>query len=387
MRPQDKTTSSQPSPRDIAVPQRDAAANVVRSQIAALYGDRDAAAANEEPKTEARPQSHANTSHTQKSESGDQWQQYHTAWQKYYQEYYNRYYASHAHKVIEQERQKAPTSTSVAQTINELAAREVPADKKQEVADLRQKIIGKVQDSAKKARKSRHFIPISAAMVVVFIFAFLQYNSLLIGTVQAYVSPGTIDPQNIVVDPTAATQVGPEPKLIIPKINVDVPVVYGVGNDHDSQMAAMQNGVAHFSIPGANSVPGQIGNTVISGHSSNDLFEQGDYKFVFAQLSKLENGDTIYANYESKRYTYTVTKKEIVKPSNVKALTYQTDKPVLTLITCWPLGTADERMLITAEQVSPDPAKAATPDSAGGADAKMPGNSATALERLFGSRG
>ena len=150
-------------------------------------------------------------------------------------------------------------------------------------------------------------------------------------------------------------------------------------------MTAMEKGVAHFAIPGANSVPGQIGNTVLAGHSSNDLFDNGSYKFIFVQLDKLNNGDMIYANYEGKRYSYSVTKKEVVKPSEVTKLTYPTDKPVMTLITCVPIGTAEKRLLVTAEQVSPDPTAAtAAPVTSGASSTEMTGNSATLLQRLFG---
>jgi sortase A len=223
----------------------------------------------------------------------------------------------------------------------------------------------------------------------VLIFVFLQYNRVFIATVNAYVSPGAIDPQNIVIDPTGDTNVSADPRLVIPKINVDVPVVYDIGPDYNSQMAAMEKGVAHFGIPGANSRPGELGNTVLSGHSSNDLFDGGDYKFIFAQLDKLNTGDTIYANYGGVRYTYVVTKKEVVKPTEVSKLVYPTTKPVLTLITCTPLGTSQNRLLVTAEQVSPDPAKAAAaPVDSGAADsdAAIPGNSPTLFERLFGAR-
>ena len=166
-----------------------------------------------------------------------------------------------------------------------------------------------------------------------------------------------------------------------------MPVIYGIGPDHDSQMAAMEKGVAHFSIPGASSHPGEIGNTALSGHSSNDLFDPGDYKFIFAQLDKLTIGDTIYANYEGKRYTYVVTKTEVVKPTDVSALVYPTDKPVLTLITCTPLGTALNRLLVTAEQVSPDPAdaEAAPADTETTEETSIPGSSPTLFERLFGA--
>jgi len=150
----------------------------------------------------------------------------------------------------------------------------------------------------------------------------------------------------------------------------------------------MEKGVAHFAIPGANSHPGEIGNTALAGHSSNDIFDTGDYKFIFVQLEKLTVGDTIYANYEGKRYTYVVTRTETVRPTDVNKLIYPTDKPVMTLITCTPIGTALNRFLVTAEQVSPDPTQAAAAPQSETTEAdttNIPGNSPTLLERLFGA--
>jgi sortase A len=393
MRPQESTKSQSQSARDLSVPERDAAANVVRGQIDALYEGRTA-----KPAPQAAPVSHANTSHHKTKQPAatqqpDQWQQYHNAWQEYYQKYYERYYTGHVQRVLAEQQNQAGQQAQAAASTDSRGEHtpdepSKPEGKKEALDQLRQKLRSNVHTSAKKVRKSRHFIPITAAVVVVMIFAFLQYNSLLIGNVQAYVSPGTIDPQNIVVDPTSDVKVGPDPKLIIPKINVDVPVIYNVASTHDAQMAAMAKGAAHFAIPGADSVPGQVGNAVFAGHSSNDIFGAGDYKFMFAQLEKLQAGDTIFVNYQGIRYTYTITKTEVVKPTDVQKLVYPTDKPMLTLITCTPIGTAISRLLVTAEQVSPDPAKAAaaaTNTTSG--DANMPGNSPSALERLFGSNG
>src|SRR3990167_252162 len=378
MRPQDQTNSPSKAPsRDINVPARDAAVNVVRGQIDDLYNNKSGSdvvdTPNHQPAIAQKQQPVAST-------ASDPWQQYHSAWQDYYQQYYERYYAGHVQKILSnQSPQQNASDTSAERPV------ETPKNAKESVEQLRDKLKNNVQTSASKVRKSRHFIPIAAACVVVFVVAFLQYNSILMATVQAYVSPGAINPQNIIVDPTANVQVSADPKLIIPKINVDVPVVYGVGNSHNAQMAAMEKGVAHFAIPGANSVPGQIGNTPISGHSSNDLFEPGDYKFIFAQLDKLQNGDIIYANYEGVRYSYSVTKKEVVGPNDAAKLVYATDKPILTLITCTPLGTSTNRLLVTAEQISPDQAKAApAATTTPGVSAEMPGNTSTALQKLFG---
>jgi sortase A len=380
---------------------QNAAANVLRSQIDAMYGDN--VVATPQPQAQAQPQAQTQsdnpydrTHNAHPQPQAEQWKQYHSAWQTYYQKYYEGYYAAQQEQAKQQPAHQQPTAAIGSGAANagfftqqtDLEVTTEDLNKDQALYELRQKLLGKVQDSAKKVRSSRHFIPVAAALGVVLIFVFLQYNRMFIATVNAYVSPGTISQQNIVIDPSGDASVTSDPRLIIPKINVDVPAVYNVGNDYNSQMAAMSNGVAHFAIPGASSHPGQVGNTVLSGHSSNDLFDGGDYKFIFAQLEKMTVGDTIYANYDGKRYTYVVTKTEVVKPTEVNKLVYPTSKPMLTLITCTPLGTALNRLLVTAEQVSPDPAEASTApaDNSVTNEADIPGNSPTFFERLFGAR-
>ena len=366
---------------------QESAANVVRGQIDALFDDNHVATPQQAPAQHNEPAADT-TYHRNHAEhplpQAEQWKHYHSAWQNYYQQYYENYYTHHSKSTPTQGHyfSQQPTEVISAPTEDETLSNN------EALYELRQKLLGRVQESAGKIRKSRHFMPIIAALAVVLIFVFVQYNRTFVANVRAYVSPGSIDPQNIVIDPTATIAVSSDPRLIIPKINVDVPVVYDTAPDNNSQLKAMEKGVAHFAIPGANSTPGEIGNTVLAGHSSNDLFDGGDYKFIFAQLEKLSEGDTIYANYESTRYTYTITKMEVVKPNEVNKLIYKTDKPVMTLITCTPIGTALNRLLVTAEQVSPDPAAAkAAPQGSGQeseADNVLPSNAPTFLERIFG---
>ncbi len=435
MKPDDSTQGGgvQHYPQQAAPPpsQHDAATNIIRAQINTLFGDEPVASPQVPPAAptasiapttatvQASPRSlqqqvaaetprtvyHRTAgSHYQAHPQAEQWKTYHSAWQDYYQKYYAGYYA--AQQAEQQKRareaqleaelaQPSPAQNSPSLAAMPQEALHTPADealsKDQALLELRQKLLGTVRKQAKKMRASRHFMPIAAAALVVLVFVFIQYNRFFIGVVSAYVSPGAINPQNIIIDPSSDATVGPDPRLIIPKINVDVPVVYDTTPKHEDQMAAMDKGVAHFAIPGANSKPGEIGNTVFAGHSSNDVFDQGDYKFIFVQLEKLTVGDKIYANYQGKRYTYIVTKTETVKPTEVSKLVYPTDKPMMTLITCTPIGTALNRFLVTAEQVSPDPKAAqAAPegsgDQAASDDSAMPGNSPTLLERLFGQR-
>ena len=316
---------------------------------------------------------HANTN-GQTSGDGDQWKRYHAAWQNYYQKYYESYYVAAVRNNM--------SKTSVAQDQPPLSEDDKKA---QALHSLRKKISGQARENTKKFRKSRHFVPIVSATLVVSVFLFLQYNRFLMAGIYAYIAPGNASPQELIYSPNASVTVGSESKLIIPKINVDVPAIYGVGNDQKSQLDAMNQGVAHFAIPGASSVPGQVGNTVLSGHSSNDLFDSGNYKFIFAQLDRLEENDIIYANHGSVRYSYKITEKKIVMPTDVQALVYPTDKPILTLITCTPLGTAEKRLLVVAEQISPDPnnAKPQEQSDASNEEVEMPRNAPTFFEKLF----
>lgn len=161
------------------------------------------------------------------------------------------------------------------------------------------------------------------------------------------------------------TEVVPaENTLTIAKINVHVPVIYEPSTQEATIQTALQNGVVHY---GNTAVPGQTGNVAIFGHSSNDWWEPGNFKFVFVLLDKLSPGDQITMDYASKRYTYEVTGSQVVEPTNVGVLN-PTATPTLTLITCTPPGTSLRRLVVTAKQTSPAPSStvvvAPTPSAA-----------------------
>ena len=312
------------------------------------------------------------------------WQKYHSAWQSYYQQYYERYYTSQ----VSEAKKSLEAQTAVHRGVEPTAEATISSD--EAMYDLRAKLRGRINERAAKVRKSRHFMPTMAALAVMFVFLFLQYNRVVFAAIDAYVRPGNLDPANLIVDPNAAGSVTLDPRLVIPTISVDVPIVWdAVASNQESLNSAMDRGIAWFNIPGANAKPGQMGNLVLSGHSSNDWLDKGEYKFIFAPLERMKKGDAIYVNYEGKRYTYTITRTQVVKPTDIHALQIGNDKPYITLITCTPLGTALNRLLVFGEQVSPDPkaataAKETADDSA--ETAKMPANSPTFFERIFGIR-
>lgn len=311
------------------------------------------------------------------------WQTYHSAWQNYYQQYYERYYVGQVHeakKSLEAQasiyKDNGPAAAVADQTISTDEA----------LYDLRSQLRSKINQSAGKIRKSRHFWPAVAAGMVMLAFVLLQYNRIFVSYVQAYVAPGKMTPSSLVVSPGSGA-VSPDPKLIIPSIAVDVPIIWDADASSKTSLdTAMTKGVAWFNIQGASARPGQMGNMVLSGHSANDWMDSGDFKFIFARLEQLKKDDTVYVNYNSTRYTYVITHTQVVKPNDVGSLLIGTDKPYITLLTCTPLGTDWERLLVFGEQVSPDPkaAAVASADDHTTNATKMPSNSPTFLQRIFG---
>ena len=315
------------------------------------------------------------------------WQKYHSAWQDYYQKYYSDYYSKAAKSYLENERLKQHRSLEDQKRSgvileNQAAAVDPTANEEATIiSDLKQTI--KKHARKQSGKTSKKLIPIFAAVVAILIVIFLQYNRLLFAPIMAYVSPGNSSDDGIAaIDPTVTTAISSDNRLMIPKLNVDVPVSFGISNDTATINAAMETGVAHFMIPGASAFPGEIGNLVITGHSAGDIYSNIQYKFIFSGLERLVAGDLIYIDYQGTRYTYSVTGKETVEPDNVAALVYDTDKPMLTLITCTPLGTSRYRLLVSAEQINPAPS-GTTQQETVDENTEMPQNEPTFFERIW----
>jgi len=362
------------------------AANIARHQAQHIYEQSPPNQLKEEPKPEPTLQEEQSNPYMQTHQPTFDWQQYHTAWQQYYQQYYHRYYSQQLEdaRATPQEEAPAETEQPAGAITGSDSLGSIPKTRFQ---SLRDDLLATVSDRAKKVGKSQHIIPIASALIVGLLFIFLQYNRIVVAKVEAFISPGsTVDVSDtIILDPSANANVGNDPKLIIPKINVNVPVVYSVTTVEDSAIqTALEQGVVHYNLPGANSTPGQDGNGVVLGHSSNDVFDPGGYKFAFVLLDKLQNGDLFYMNYQGKRYVYKVSDKKIIKPTEWRTLQQTTDKPTMILVTCTPAGTAQSRLLVYGEQISPDPASASAKpaNNEDSNPAAIPGNSPTFFERL-----
>lgn len=121
-------------------------------------------------------------------------------------------------------------------------------------------------------------------------------------------------------------------RLVIPAIDVDVPVVEGVDWEQ------LKKGAGHL-VGSAN--PGERGNCFIAGH--NDIYGE-----IFRDLEELKVGDEIIAYAGQQSYRYIVRATRIVEPDDVSVM-YPTSTPILTLLTCYPYMIDSHRLVVIAE--------------------------------------
>lgn len=373
------------------------AVNIARAKLRELY--REEPNAKEEiveANTATHPSKHQRYMQSL-STSGKSLAEIQTAWHNYYlelpdtekHEVWQEFYAAHdkqktAPKAVpattpKPEPAKPASATSKPKATKPKSSK--PA-KPQSVAAAKQRIIRSV-NSGKRPTKKQHlhsvFFGLGMGAIVMLIFLFGFFNERFVAP---FITPSrTVSNTPIIVDPNSTTA-GPESEVIIPKINVEIPVVYDVNSIKEADIQnALERGVVHYATTPD---PGQKGNTAIVGHSSNNILNQGKYKFAFVLLNKLEIGDTFYLTKDGVRYAYRIYEKKVVPPTDVSVLG-PTDKPATaTLITCDPPGTSLNRLIVVGEQISPDPSNngASTADPAAGETGIVPGNAPSLWNRI-----
>lgn len=351
-------------------------ADLLRKRIADLY-DTEPSAKEERAVADTTPapkrSKHQQYMH-ELSESGKSLAEIQTAWHEYYQnlpddekhEVWDEFYRQHGnqftydqnsnenHNHTKNNNGGESPSESVTAEPSDAAVTPKTADytDTNSVKDIKKSLLEKVAGNNKKRQaniKSMAFgLSIGFSMLLIGAFGF--FNERFIAP---FITPSTVVSSTpLIIDENAA--VGDEPKIIIPKINLEVPVVYGEESiaENDVQRA-LEEGVLHYPITPE---PGELGNSVFFGHSSNNIFNRGDYKFAFVLLNQLEEGDTFMLEKDGIRYVYRIFDKEVVPPTDFSVLDPHPEKDsIVTLITCDPPGTSINRLAIYAEQISPDP--------------------------------
>lgn len=178
-----------------------------------------------------------------------------------------------------------------------------------------------------------------------------------VGTPAAVATPSAITPSATTAsavtstasasNTTSASPVAPTPappqnakkpvgQLLIPKINVKLPIMNG------ATLANMKIGAGWMK----ETTPiGQNGNAAIAAHRS-----QTKGRF-FNRLDEMAIGDEVKIIAEGKEYTYTVFNIVVVEPTDVSVLKGKRSEQIITLITCTPIKVATHRLIVQARLV------------------------------------
>ena len=149
----------------------------------------------------------------------------------------------------------------------------------------------------------------------------------------------------------------PTNRLIIPAINLDVPLVETNIHDYDDFNestfdADLENGVVKYpTTPN----PGEWWNAFFFWHTSQEYWKTNPYGTVFRNIPRLQHDDQIQVVRDGVLYEYKVVKILVVKPkevNNVYVGFWEEWKEYITLMWCYPIGRTDKRMMVFAERIS-----------------------------------
>lgn len=126
-------------------------------------------------------------------------------------------------------------------------------------------------------------------------------------------------------------------RVIIPKINSDLPIYHGTTDD------VLTKGIGHLygsSLP----VGGEGTHAVITGHTGLPGATLWD------NLTELTYGDAFYMDVSGQKMKYTISDIRVVLPEETDSLRPELGKDQVTLITCTPYGINSHRLLLTGQR-------------------------------------
>ena len=131
-------------------------------------------------------------------------------------------------------------------------------------------------------------------------------------------------------------------RIKIPSIAVDskVTALGTIVNDKGELVwDTPKNTVGHHE---GTAFPGDFGNVVLSGHISSPVRNEGN---VFADLPKVEEGETVLLETLTGTYVYRIIGRQVVEPTQIEVMA-PTSYPAVTLITCFPDFIYTHRLII-----------------------------------------
>lgn len=126
--------------------------------------------------------------------------------------------------------------------------------------------------------------------------------------------------------------------LDIPKINVNLPIYHGTGEE------SLSNGAGHLegtSLP----IGGENTHCVLTGHRGLPSSK------LLVRLDEIKKGDLFFLRVCGRVLAYRVSDITIVEPDDVSTLDIQAGKDLASIVTCTPYGINTQRLIVTGSRV------------------------------------
>ena len=146
--------------------------------------------------------------------------------------------------------------------------------------------------------------------------------------------------------------------ITIPKINVDLPIYHGIGDE------ALAKGVGHI-VQTALPVGGKGYRSLLTGHRGLPS------ALLFTRLDELEKGDEFVISVLDKQLVYDVVQIETIRPNEVGRLRPVPGRDLVSLVTCTPYGVNTRRLIVTGERADRLPGQKRASQSRGSKFAEL----------------
>lgn len=373
------------------------AADLIREKLAKIYASEPDAQQEEDKAEHAQHRSKHQQFMYELNNSGKDLAQIQTEWHNYYinlpndekHAVWQEFYASNDATTHSQQPSNEPTEAEKIATVRNQITSHNSAHKqarqdRRNASEVQKDIRSHASKRKLTAKQHAHSLlfGLGVGLATLSIFLFSFFNEVIIAP---FIQPARTTAATPVIVSGDTVAPSKEPQVIIPKINVQIPLRFDIqSNTEEAMQKELEHGVAHYP---STAEPGQNGNGAYFGHSSNNLFNKGQYKFAFVLLNQLVPGDTFYLTKDGKLYAYKVFKKHVVEPNQVEVLDPIEGHPATaTLITCDPPGTSLRRLVVVGDQISPDPSTntaASTNDVIAGPQVQLTGNGQTLWGRFI----
>ncbi|MGN1277730.1 MAG: class C sortase, partial [Floccifex sp.] len=127
-------------------------------------------------------------------------------------------------------------------------------------------------------------------------------------------------------------------QIKIPSISVSLPIYHGVSED------VLSIGIGHLpssSFP----VGGLHTHAILTGHTGLAKSK------LFTRLDELEMGDCFFIYVGNEILAYEVENIQVILPEQLDSLTIQTNRDLVSLVTCTPYGINSHRLVVTGKRI------------------------------------